>query len=468
MDAQQTFISPKLARTNDRMNRWTIRLLGDISATVDGSPIRSFGSQKSGLLLAYLAYHLGRRHAREELAELLWPDAEADASRLSLRVCLHALRQRLEPDGIAKGDVLLADRVYVQLNVQTVTVDAVEFERAVATALSSEPTHDRLHGLLHAIDLYVGEFLPGFYDDWVFDARARLSELYYGALREAVRLLAEADRSSEALSYAHRALALDELREEAHLEVIRLYALSGRTSAALKQYRALETVLREELGEEPSPATREAVGALLQHKNGTHQSVVPNGNIAVPRAETPACRPSLPLELSRFFGREEEIAWLAAAFHDDNARLVTITGPPGSGKTRTAVEFGRREVLPRSGAVWYVSLAEIADSGGLMERLIEVLPAPPPDGVGNQAPTAGGSAPGPDHAKLERIARAIGHLGGLVIFDNAEHLLPDVTDRVLTLLSYMPDLVCLVTSRQRLQAHGERGLPLAPQQVPPI
>src|SRR5438067_1153082 len=88
---------------------WRVALLGDLRVEGAEGTIRRFYTHRAGSLLAYLAYFRRRKHPRENLAEMLWPDAEPNAARLSLRVTLSSLRKQLEPPGVPSGSVLIAD-----------------------------------------------------------------------------------------------------------------------------------------------------------------------------------------------------------------------------------------------------------------------------------------------------------------------------------------------------------------------
>src|SRR6266852_4590920 len=88
--------------------RWRIELLGGLRATQGGRVISRFRSQKTGGLLAYLAYHSHRTHQREALIELLWPGRDPAASRDGLSTELSRLRHQLEPRSV-DGEWLMVD-----------------------------------------------------------------------------------------------------------------------------------------------------------------------------------------------------------------------------------------------------------------------------------------------------------------------------------------------------------------------
>jgi DNA-binding SARP family transcriptional activator len=236
--------------------RCRIELLGGLRAARDGSTIARFQTRQTGLLLAYMAYHLRRSHPRTVLCELLWPEDDLEIARHKLRVALSALRRQLEPPGSASGSVLVADRSSVQLNAVVVTTDVADYELAIEAAVRAARTSERTEHLVRAVELYGGELLPGYTEDWVFQERGWLAERYFQALHPLLSHLEQKGDLHRALEYAHRGVNADPLREESHAALMRLYAAAGQTAAALRQYRHLERLLKQELGTTPEPATR--------------------------------------------------------------------------------------------------------------------------------------------------------------------------------------------------------------------
>jgi DNA-binding SARP family transcriptional activator len=236
--------------------RWRLTLFGGLRATTDDREVTRFYTQKTGALLAYLAYYRQRSHPREELIELLWPESTSEAGRDSLSTALSWLRRQLEPTGAPAGAVLVTDRAAVRLNPTAVTTDVEEFEAALQAAAQAGTHPGRAESLARAVELYRGELLTGCYDDWVLQEREWLAERYFQALGRLIGNLEQAGDLDRALAVAHRGLSLDPLREEAHVELMRLYAAAGQPEAALRQYGELERLLKQELEATPSAATR--------------------------------------------------------------------------------------------------------------------------------------------------------------------------------------------------------------------
>lgn len=161
---------------------WRISLLGRLEARRGDQVVSRFRTQKTALLLAYLALHPRRAHARDALADLLWPDSDPDAARTSLRVALSALRRQLEPAGTPAGFVLATDPFLIRLAPNAFRTDIADFETALADAHGSPDGSERAARYADAVALYTGELLPGHYETWLLAERERLAELYENAV----------------------------------------------------------------------------------------------------------------------------------------------------------------------------------------------------------------------------------------------------------------------------------------------
>ena len=150
---------------------WNVQLLGGLRATRGHTVLAQFPARPVAMLLARLALQPERRHAREELIDLLWPDAELEVGRNRFRQVLSTLRRLLEPPDVPPDSVLVADRLTVGFAPDAVACDAAEFERLLRKDMVGE-----------ALELYRGELLPGFIDEWVDEERLRLSALHDRAL----------------------------------------------------------------------------------------------------------------------------------------------------------------------------------------------------------------------------------------------------------------------------------------------
>jgi predicted ATPase/DNA-binding SARP family transcriptional activator len=438
---------------------WRIELFGGLRALSGERVIMRFRTHKTGALLAYLALFPGRPHPREELCDLLWPEAPLDSGRMNLRVALSSLRRQIEPPGTPHGAVLLADRSKIQLNPVACATDVADFEAAVEA--SSRPGADEAAALTRAAGLYRGDLLPEIYEDWALGERERLAQAHLGALHRLTRLLTQAGDFNRALGHAHRALPLDPLCEKSHRLLMRLYAALGRPDAARQQYQTLTQLLRVELNAVPSPKTRD-LAARLDAPVSERMAFPPDAFPSVPVPDKPrplsfedapaehAPADSLPVTFTRFFGRAEERERLTALLTDPQTRLVTLTGPGGNGKTRLAVEAARGLGGPFPGGVWFVPLADLSEPRRLGDAILAAL----------RLPRAAPADP------WEQIVAALTGPPVLLILDNFEQIAAGAAPAVLSLLARVPALTCLVTSRRRLDVPGEREVPVAPLPVP--
>jgi DNA-binding SARP family transcriptional activator len=268
-----------------------IELLGWLRATCGERTVTRFRSRQTAQLLAYLALHPHRTHPREVLIELLWPEFDLDAGRHSLSVALSSLRQQLHSNG--DGDpIVVADRFSVGLNAAVITTDVAEFEAAIRRAARADSSEERARSLGEAVDLYTGELLAGYYEDWILAEQQRLDELYFQALRQLTAHLEQAGDMPTALQYALRTVRANRFREEAHREVMRLYAAAGQPEAALRQYRELERLLQEELEARPGPETEAILREIRQRPVVSRQPSVGSSRSAAASTQANAQAPA--------------------------------------------------------------------------------------------------------------------------------------------------------------------------------
>jgi predicted ATPase/DNA-binding SARP family transcriptional activator len=611
-----------------------IELLAGLRITQGSRVITRFQTQKTGALLAYLAFYAERRHSREALAETIWSEDPPEVARRKLRIALASLRRQLEPPGTPPGGLLIADRPSIQFRPGAISTDVARFEEGLKRAVRAGEGSACTRELAAAVELYRGDLLPGYYESWIEMERPRLAEAFFQALERLVRSLETRGDLGGAIHYARRAVAADPLREEAHHELIRLLGAAGQQAAARRQYELLQRILTEELDAQPSPATRallripgageaadsptrcdrpgasrppfvssldrtvslpahprigtitfllvgpaeaadsdpdpgrslaklgeglareakrcggrvsrtregfllarftrpsdalsaalalcqepesagvrmalhteegtdtcesasvlagghvwnvlaaahpgqilcsEAATVLLRRLPGGRLDVqlidlglhrlpgaagmterlsqvvaagMPERAFPAPNAAPP--EGSLPRSLTPFFGRVEEIARLQNLLLTGAARLVTLTGPGGSGKTRLAIAVAGRVAAAFDGGAWFVPLDAVTEPEQIADAVRESL----------RLPASGHVTP------WTQVRAALSRGPALLVLDNCEHLLPALATAVRDLLESVPSLVCLATSRRRLEAPGERTVALGPLPTP--
>ncbi len=436
---------------------WKVELFGRLCVRQDAQAITRFRTQKTGSLLAFLAYFADRAHTREALIDRFWQEDDLDAGRNSLRVALNALRRALEPPEIAPGTVLVADRTHVRLDLMLYTTDVVQFESTLLAETHIENDAERAPLLQAAVELYREGLLPEQYDEWIIPERQRWLNIYLSALRRLVRALAQTRDYDQAIDYAWRAVRADPLREEAHRNLMRLYLAIGRPAAAQQQYRELEHLLKTELNVAPSAATQEIAKQVLQSSAPAASSAPPAPTPTPASSAEPTSSPAsrarpLPAPLTRFFGREEEVALLLERVQDPNLRLITLIGPGGTGKTRLVLETMRRLQTVFAGQIWAVALADVEAAEHIKSILLDTI-VPLRDSTEDP---------------LGQIAAAIGDRPAFLALDNFEQVVEEGATIVYELLTAVPTLTCLVTSRQRLNLSGEYEFPVLPLPTPTL
>ena len=211
---------------------------------------------KAQSLLAYLVAHRDRPQSRDHLAELFWGDRPEHNARRSLATALWQIRRCLPGD-----DFILADAADVQLNPhRAFWLDVAEFEKLARTRTA--PAH--VSALQQAVALYRGDFLDGFYDDWVLSERYRLESLYCDALAGLMAAREALGEHEAVLAVALRLLEQDSLREDAHRAAMRAYCRLGQRHAALAQYGRCQQMLQAELGIEPMAETLALRQAIVE------------------------------------------------------------------------------------------------------------------------------------------------------------------------------------------------------------
>ena len=267
--------------------------------------------RKDAALLALLAIDGPMPRAR--VAALLWPDAESQNARNSLRQRLFRLRRAIGVDVIEEDAALrLADSVRHDL-------------ADLPARLAQDPS------------AVAGELLGGFgYEDtgeladWVQSARERFRSLRRDAIAQTAAREESSGHVARALVYAERLLAEDPLSEKAHRLAMRLHYRRGDRSAALAAFAHCCRLLRNDLATEPSAETREL--AQLIERSGK-----------LPGA---AVRP-MPAVISRpplLVGRDRE--WRALEGGWDAGRVVLLSGDAGMGKTRLLGDFAQSRAIP--------------------------------------------------------------------------------------------------------------------------
>ncbi|MFJ1705043.1 BTAD domain-containing putative transcriptional regulator [Kitasatospora sp. NPDC088346] len=398
-----------------------ICLLGGFDVTVGGRSVAAgaWRLRKARSVLKLLALAPGHRLHRDRVYDLLWPDLDPAAAANNLHQALHAVRRALATAGAPGDVVLIRDDVLLLGPDGGVRTDLDELAQAVRRAADGGSAERRA-----ALVLAERELLPeDTFEPWTQETRDAVAARR-GALRPALAEALEREgRAAEAVEVLEAAGG--GLTEPGHRALMRALAATGRRPEALAVYERLRDGLRDDTGSDPDPQTRELYRDLLA------------GSVE----EEPAGaghRHNLPAQTTSFIGRRREVGEVGELLA--RSRLLTLTGPGGCGKTRLALAVADRRVESVRDGVWFVDLAAVTDPGFVPDAVAATLGLQLSSGTGRQA------------ALVAQLAgREL-----LLLLDNCEHLIESCAALVAELLARCPGVVVLATSREPLQAYGER------------
>jgi predicted ATPase/DNA-binding SARP family transcriptional activator len=395
----------------------------------------SLGGPKQRVLLAYLLLARNRFVPREELIDAIWGEAPPVSAVASLHVYVHGLRRVLGSDRIETHGLTY------RIRLEPDELDLERFELMIEHARRSlqEGAPERAAAALReALGLWAGPALGDLPSDAFRADCEHLDELRLSALE----LLLDADLARgqhEAVITAVGALVAEHpyrerLREQ---QIVALYR-AGRQKDALDAYREARRVLIDELGIEPGPGLRGLEAAVLRQEP----------DLAAPAADESRAKVVLPAPPTRLINRRHELEEILGLFGEEGARLVTLTGPGGTGKTRLAIAVAERlgERLPDGAR--FVDLSAVPGAELLLPTIADQLAVQP-----------GASSLG------TALADTLHPLRMLLVLDNLERLLTGATG-VADMLRAAPNLLILATSRSPLRLRAEYEYPVPPLALP--
>ncbi|MFF3558428.1 BTAD domain-containing putative transcriptional regulator [Streptomyces sp. NPDC002574] len=425
-------------------------ILGTTQAHRDDGTAVPLAGNRLRALLAALALRPGRVRTTEALIDEVWEgEPPADATG-ALQALVARLRRAIGHEAV--GSV---DGGY-RLDAVPDAVDLFRFERLVedgGRALSDGDAAKAADALDGALGLWRGPVLADLPD------RASVASRYDALRLDARRLRITAEvalgRAEQVLPEIAELAAAHPLNEP--VQALRLRALrgAGRAADALVGYEDVRRELADRLGTDPGPELRALHAELLMPATPT--PVPAAASVPRPRQGNARAR------LTSFVGREADLSALASDL--SAARLVTITGPGGTGKTRLSQEAGDAVAGHWPDGVWFAELAPVEDPRtvavavvnalGLRETLLH------PGSAAEAALAAeakGASAKDP----LLQLTEYCADRRLLLVLDNCEHVIGAAAELAERLLAHCPDLAVLATSREPLGVPGELIRPLDP------
>jgi predicted ATPase/DNA-binding SARP family transcriptional activator/SAM-dependent methyltransferase len=321
-------------------------------------------------------------------------------------------------------------------------LDASRFEAGVNRARRALESGDpqAAHDLLSdALALWRGPPLADVtYRDYARPEIARLDELRLVAVEARVEAQLRLGRHAEVVPELQALVARHPERESASAQLMLALYRSGRQTDALDVYRRTRAYLAGELGLEPGPALVELQAHVLTQAPELRSSVRATP-AATSRGPLP---PSVPL-----VGRASDVATVTGLVTGGTARVVTLLGPGGIGKTSLAIAVAHAASDAFEGRVAWVDLSDVREPDEVRVALVEAL--------GERGRVGA----------VEQLRATLGDDPRLVVLDNFEHVLPAAAT-LGELLQSAAGLRLLVTSRAALELRDEQRYPVAPLGLP--
>ncbi len=413
----------------------TIRLFGGMEVQIQGQPLPKLRSRKEYQLLALLTLAQGRARERSALAQKLWPfpDHSVDQAARYLRRSLSEVRRALGTE---------ADRLPIQsdhtlrLDLEGAEVDVVAFDQALKQG--------NVEALEKAVALYTGPLLLGHTEMWVDEERESYRQHCLRALRMLCSHAQQQNDLPAQIAWLRQAAVLEPTAESIHRALMETHAAHGETAAALLVYQELSRTLHRLCNRTPDPLTT----AIFRKIRDA---------IALPPMVAPPLisRPSLsvatvPYPLTSILGRAEET--LAIRQRLERARLVTLTGMGGVGKTRLAIHIAHLVKADFPDGIWFVELADLTTPALIPERIADALKIDLRTKTGQTA--------------LQTLQEHLEQRQALLILDNCEHLHLACAHVAEALLARCGNLRLLATSRRPLGLIGENLYEVTPLRMP--
>jgi predicted ATPase/DNA-binding SARP family transcriptional activator len=413
------------------MRRFDYRLLGPLEVQV-GDELLPLGAAKQRAVLAILLLRLNRTVSTDQLIEHLWPDKPPGRPQTAIQGYISGLRKLLGRESIETsggGYTLHAGPEQLDLN---------RFEQLLRQGrerLALQRHEQAALRLRKALDLWRGPALADFtYEAWAQEEIARLEDLRMVTREELAEAQLALGHHGELVAELETLVSEHPLRERPRGQLMLALYRSGRQAEALDTYQRARERLLDDLGIDPCPALQALYKQILNQDEAL--TVASRGA----RPET-----NLPVPPNTLIGRERELGEVRGLLRDPEVRLLTLTGPGGTGKTRLALALGLELLDEFPNGAFFVGLASLVDPALVAPTIAQAL------GVKER-----GGEPLPE-LLCEHLADK--HL--LLLVDNCEHLL-QAAPLLSELLEAAPNLTVLATSRERLRLSGEHEFPLAP------
>ncbi|MBN2118660.1 MAG: bacterial transcriptional activator domain-containing protein [Anaerolineales bacterium] len=285
------------------MAEFRVRLFGKFDAERNGRIIEGIQARKVQELFSYLLIFRNHPQPREVLCEVLWGNQPASKARKYLRQTLWRLQLALNDAANANKPDIVADSDWIQISPSaSFRLDISEFGQVFNAFNDKDPrdlSSKDFKTIRSAINLYRGDLLEGWYQDWCLFERERFQIMHLTLLDKLVQYCEMHGHYAAGLAYGTDILRHDHAYERTHRQMMRLYSMAGNRTQALHQYQRCVTALRNELDIEPSESTKQLYEEI---RSDTFDSSLPSGKEAIHEIMEPA------QTLSRILNRLEHFS----------------------------------------------------------------------------------------------------------------------------------------------------------------
>ncbi len=416
-----------------------LQLLGDYRLFVNGQEWVVWRSRNMRWLLGLLALHRGVPVDRSWLAGTLWPESTEQQALANLRLNLSHLRYALGDHRTVLGQT---GNRYLSLDVTACRCDVVQF---FEYSQSLQPTD-----LVRCMDLYQGSLMPSCELAWVHAERSRLEHEFVACVEQLARMQIKMCEYGEAINTLERGVEVDPYNETLMRMLIETCIVNDDRARAILSYHNYRSRLIRDLNVDTSPDIQRVIALARHHKmpialcEEDHHVVRTPG--ASPTASTFIAPPK---PIGTIHGRDDELAEICELLK--RQRLVTLTGSGGVGKTRLVLEAAWLITEKRGIPVCFVELAPVANSAQILAAVIRSL----------------GLYDAHNDEAEARIKFCLSQRDTVLILDNCEHVIEPVAAIVSRLLSQIPSLRIIATSRHPLGIVEEWRLGVRSLSLPP-
>lgn len=375
-------------------------VLGQFKVEANNQPVE-IPSRPAQSLLAFLILNKGTYYRREKLAGLFWPDANEANARGYLRQALWRIRKAFERASVQWQDYFQIEEISISFNTQA------EYWLDAAFILKRrEASAWQVPELVEALELYPGEMLPGFYDEWVVLERERLLAAFELKMQLLLERLIKGRAWYEVMEWAERWIALGGAPEPAFRALMLAHAGTENRAGVRGVYNRCVEKLNNEIGVQPSKELQELCKRVQQGELPEEVLAISADPEEVEISEAPSAAGDPPYkgldyfdvsEADLFFGREKAVARMLHRL--ESHPFLAVIGASGSGKSSAvraglipALIFGANDKETASGEDvsspwnWYIcsptehplealaaALTREADSVGETARLMDDL-----------------------------------------------------------------------------------------------